>query len=395
MANKSTKKYTLAKVVQNQNGGNPIIHRLVGSPLTIGSAIRHLNPTNITTRVPAIVPLSPGVVATPGAVRVPDAVQYQPKVITTGRPMSPLAMLSPFSPIPNMVRVPDAVRYQPQVIKRDIIRLSPTQTVSDDTPVTATIRSPSHNVTFRATAPYKQWRDVLDATDDESASGTAPWGSTGVAPWGSTGVAGNWTWTGRGASNGTDVYSGSGVLVVEYIDGTNDNVILFRDASKGTYEDLGGRLDKRVFESSPNEHALALSAQKETAEESRALLRINNVENLPFVETTASNGSKYRCYILVVSRNVINAPDFNNNKAIVDASSAPPEWKETDDIQKIKLADIVRVVRNSGNITVNGFTISSRTKQCIQELVKNPALTSNPITLTRGSGFTGTIVLSN
>ena len=169
---------------------------------------------------------------------------------------------------------------------------------------------------------------------------------------------------------------GAGILIIEKdYQGKGPTLLLFR--SNGQYQECGGSVDKKDVQ---NYDYLQMAAKRELREESKNLLKadeINLSSTKLFVDTPFEQKS-YRIYVLSIYSNIIDTNDYNNNSALLNKDNVPPEWKETDDIQRFYLSDFKNYINNNinnNNVTINDVNgmnknIRPRTIRCIRKLLQ-------------------------
>jgi hypothetical protein len=198
-------------------------------------------------------------------------------------------------------------------------------------------------------------------------------------------------------NNGNYIYyEGAGLILFENL--INDwsrnelAVILFRSTQTGEYEELGGHIDQGDFNGATT---LLNTAIREAQEESCNLIHITDSNilnyNMPssFIEHPY-NTRVYRCYGLFlqnsyeISRNLTY--NYSQNSSVLNEQNAAPVYKETNDMQRFYVNDIIPLLDSNGSITcpdVNGNfqKISGRTKNCLKVMITNKLIDiyiSNP-----------------
>ena len=173
--------------------------------------------------------------------------------------------------------------------------------------------------------------------------------------------------------NNTNQFSGAGVLIIE----NGENLVLFGSKRKSgyVYEDLGGKIDK-------NDCNITSTAIREAFEESRGLIYIGNQSKLESLYVDiASKNKYYRCFILPISDlNILNKYYDNVNK-INSNVKIQNYWKETDDIRKFNINNLIKegILDSKSNfktIDINNKKsfIYDRTISIIKEIHKQKLL---------------------
>ncbi len=179
-------------------------------------------------------------------------------------------------------------------------------------------------------------------------------------------------------------YTGAGILILEK-DYYNKGPVIVLFKSKGLYQECGGAKDNNE---SPSE-----TAKRELSEESQNLFNANelnlnsatlfsDINNQNYISRFHSEKTfgSYRVYAITVYGSIIDTQDFNKNMNILKSNiNLPPEWKETDDIDRFYLEDFVRHIKynsNNSNVrikNVNGIyqNIRGRTVLCIRKLLND------------------------
>lgn len=139
--------------------------------------------------------------------------------------------------------------------------------------------------------------------------------------------------------------TGAGILLLEKF--KNEwIVILFKDHTK-TFADIGG-----LYESKHGD--VKETAKQELEEESRKLFKINNNEILTnYLDIKNNSNIYYRLYFLNITdigfKNYSSLPDyktlFEKNRDIIDNNPYySKSWKETTEIKRFKLIDLLNLV---------------------------------------------------
>lgn len=185
----------------------------------------------------------------------------------------------------------------------------------------------------------------------------------------------------------TKCYSGAGIMVIERLYKNSlgreePAVILFRSCLTGEYEELGGGVDIKDF---AGENTLSKTAKREAKEESSNLFNFDNVDldmiykGLNNNVDRNANGDIYRCYIVCLAENQGNnrwKDMYDYNRTIIDRSLAKSYWKETNDMQRFFISDLVNNIGQvRGSVTVTdaeGYTriVAGRTKGCLKMMLK-------------------------
>ena len=140
--------------------------------------------------------------------------------------------------------------------------------------------------------------------------------------------------------------TGAGILLLEKYN-NEWIVILFKDHTK-TYADIGG-----LYESKHGD--VKETASQELAEESQNLFRINNniLTNYLDIKYNSDIYDYYRLYLLNITdielKDYSSLPDyktlFEKNRDIIDNNPYySKSWKETTEIKRFKLNDLLNLV---------------------------------------------------
>lgn len=158
--------------------------------------------------------------------------------------------------------------------------------------------------------------------------------------------------------------TGAGVLLIEEnYHGRGPAVILFRDRFTKRYNDGGGARDagENIFD----------TARRELKEESCNLFRLTRAS----VATAehVQHGPYVGFFIFVRSNNGIQSKSYFKNLKELQRIGAPKEWRETDNMKRVYLADIdVNVLNEQGHVdlpeavTKKPITIEGKTKALLR-----------------------------
>lgn len=136
------------------------------------------------------------------------------------------------------------------------------------------------------------------------------------------------------------IYFGAGVIFVEnYFNGIRSEpaVILFRGLGKTKlYQDLGGHIDTTELQKND---PLIYTAIRESQEESRNCFKLNpkHMTKQKYIDIPG-----FRCYFIGISQNLFHSANYRNNKRIIDSLNIDPVWKETDDVQRFYISDLIK-----------------------------------------------------
>jgi hypothetical protein len=154
-------------------------------------------------------------------------------------------------------------------------------------------------------------------------------------------------------------FTGAGVLLVKL-----PYVILFHSSFRHTYEDLGGGIENE------DNNDLEKTAKREAMEESCGLIYIpDHIRLKLFV-----NVKGYRCYILLLNKNIHEHDYFNNYNVIRRNKMFPGTWQETNRVTYIKISNILNIVPSHNkyyckDIHNHTVKIFRRTIKCVNTLV--------------------------
>lgn len=173
-----------------------------------------------------------------------------------------------------------------------------------------------------------------------------------------------------------NTYTGAGVILVEQYNnkaGKNElAVILFRNNGKANvYEDLGGNIEE---EYTRHKFPLTETAKNEAFEESACLISFANTQHIDQYNTFIKC-NEYRCYFVGILPNTFFRQDYLDNvKKLNMFHDIPNQFKETDDVQRFYIADLIRndIMNKSNNmkcVDAHGKErmLSSRAIVCIRE----------------------------
>jgi hypothetical protein len=133
-------------------------------------------------------------------------------------------------------------------------------------------------------------------------------------------------------------YSGAGVILFEVYNG-EPVVILFRNSERGVYEDLGGGLD---YDDLIKENPLKAAGIREAFEESRGLINIIDPKHMKHYVDGQFGPRYYRTYLIGINQKTL-FNDYHLNKKIIDKhKKIKPTMKETDDIDRFYIKDLVK-----------------------------------------------------
>jgi hypothetical protein len=187
------------------------------------------------------------------------------------------------------------------------------------------------------------------------------------------------------------VYSGSGSLIMCVETGKaldSAKIVLFRNSTgSGTYQDLGGKIDKPSAGTNVDEKILFTNAQKESKEESILLIDIKT-ESKMFVdiESTTSN-TYYRVYLYLIIVNNLSELErmYEENKLNMLSNytgNFDESYRETDKVGFFDYTSFVKKMDNYSHVTnvthgvfttVDGLNVnvSGRTIKVISEFLSN------------------------
>ncbi len=144
-------------------------------------------------------------------------------------------------------------------------------------------------------------------------------------------------------------FSGAGTIFVE-IDQNNEIILILPcDRIRNKYIDFGGSVD--IFDASQKDDQLVLTAMRETYEESCCLIKFSKVSD--FNNKNYIDLAEYRGYFIFVKPNTINRIDYLNNYQILNKDPYfDLHYKETTDVTKIKLSDLIkyRIMTTNNNL---------------------------------------------
>jgi hypothetical protein len=162
-------------------------------------------------------------------------------------------------------------------------------------------------------------------------------------------------------SSNTTNYSGAGVLIIEnYYDNRKGRsepaILLFKSSTNSEYQELGGSVDTNLTSSLA---VLQQTAKRELREESCNLFNIRaeldrkiNEKNM-FVDINTSNGSLYRCYVVGIEGMIFGEDVFDINCKLVKEQGAPSHWKETNDVKRFFISDLIKCITLKNNMCLN------------------------------------------
>jgi hypothetical protein len=141
------------------------------------------------------------------------------------------------------------------------------------------------------------------------------------------------------SSSECDEFSGAGVLIIEVPKaGRELQLVLFRDKAKRAYADAGGKCEHVKHDNDPLK-----TAQEELYEESAGLLRVDERYLSGYVEkTVGKRGRWYRGYFLFTRE--LKRQDYLENVERLEEMDAPKYLQETDDMVRIPLSKLYRVL---------------------------------------------------
>jgi hypothetical protein len=161
-------------------------------------------------------------------------------------------------------------------------------------------------------------------------------------------------------STSGEVYNGAGLVVVENYNnhkGRQEPAVILFQSHRGLYQDLGGTIDKSDMK---HKSPTAFTACREAKEESRNTISITNAKHLGRTFVTIY---KYRAYFVGIKSGLFFSKKYDYNKKILDNSKISRVWKETVDVQRFYLSDLIAagININKGNLNVT----SAQGKMCI------------------------------
>lgn len=191
-------------------------------------------------------------------------------------------------------------------------------------------------------------------------------------------------------------YAGAGIMLFERLYRSNGReepvVILFRSTLTGEYEELGGNVEMIDY---AGEKTLIRTAKREAKEESLNLFNFDKVNFDTIYGGISRNVDReinkeiYRCYAICLAENQGNDKwkrmyDYNRMK--INETSAPSAWKETNDMQRFFISDLMSCIsmNNRGSISVKDTgnvtrIISGRTKNCLKLMLEGYMYTGRSI----------------
>ena len=174
-------------------------------------------------------------------------------------------------------------------------------------------------------------------------------------------------------------YNRAALLLIE---NTNDpTIILFKDRKWGTHMEPGGRIDGPVNFHSSNDILLE-TAKRELQEETLNTLHIDKTvlnESFHFDYYNKKTRMYERIYAIMVNPNNTLEEIYHNNKDILMSRNISSVWKETNDVGKFYLKDVVNCInrnnfgsRDSICKNVNGkyCEIYSKTLDIIKDFIR-------------------------
>jgi hypothetical protein len=134
-------------------------------------------------------------------------------------------------------------------------------------------------------------------------------------------------------------FSGAGVLIIEVPSfGGELQLVIFRDKAKRAYADAGGKCEHVKHNNDPLKTAI-----EELYEESGSLIRVDERYLSGYVEKTVGKRQRwYRGYFLFTIG--LNAKDYHANVRKLEERDAPHYLQETDDIVRIPLSRLYKVL---------------------------------------------------
>lgn len=142
-------------------------------------------------------------------------------------------------------------------------------------------------------------------------------------------------------------YSGSGILLVDLYN-NKPCLILFSSKRKGNilYGDLGGHIDKEDMHSI---EPLLTCATREAFEESMGLFNFTKCSHMTqnknrIIDIKNKKNQHYRCFIVPLDTGMfgeIENQNYTKNKTILNARNVPNVFKETHDVRRFYISDMI------------------------------------------------------
>ena len=155
---------------------------------------------------------------------------------------------------------------------------------------------------------------------------------------------------------GNKKYSGSGALLIAF-DSTDVNfkhpfVLLIKSNHNGTFEDLGGTIDKDTKKVPVDNAVLFTNAAKEAKEESALLFDLLTPAKTETEIESADTGLYYKVYVYyVVIQDLLNVPQqFRENLRILynDSKYRDPSYRETSNAELFDLNYMIDQLKEYG-----------------------------------------------
>jgi hypothetical protein len=168
-------------------------------------------------------------------------------------------------------------------------------------------------------------------------------------------------------------FTGAGIILLEDYDNQKGRrepaVILFKNNHMRAYADLGGHIDKKDLST---KNPLMSAALREAHEESCGLLTLKSIPDR-YIDLKS-----YRCYFIKIASNTIKTEDFNKNLKNIQNSKLPPSYKETNDMARFYISDLLRtnIMNQKGDLpTIDAkesiTIITGRAKALIREAIRS------------------------
>jgi hypothetical protein len=183
--------------------------------------------------------------------------------------------------------------------------------------------------------------------------------------------------------NYSGIYSGAGIILIEQ--NYNDNgpaAILFKDIGYNVYSDLGGGIayDKSMHNYT-EEYILSETARREAFEESGCLINFNDINAVGMKINNVNmfvNHNTYRCYFICIPSGTFYSKYYHENISKIFASNLPHYFKETNNVRRFYLKDIIsnNMFNKNGHMYCLDATgamrlINNRTWNCIEKAFLN------------------------
>lgn len=156
-------------------------------------------------------------------------------------------------------------------------------------------------------------------------------------------------------------YSGSGILLFELYN-NRPTIILFKSSERDVYEDLGGGLD---YDDLIMKNPLKSAAIREAFEESRGLINITDPKYIKYYVDGNFGSKHYRSYLLRINSNSLIDNYYNNKKIIDNNKKIKHTMKETTDISRFYIDDLIKdgILESVTGLNFTAFDINHKTKK--------------------------------